>query len=72
MLYKGKNVCYAVVTIIMGMKLVVNLYWSASDFHYHGLDEHQQFTQMADKIYTELKEENNGVFFRMEHEYAND
>lgn len=68
LLYKGKNVCYAVVTMIMGMELVVNLYWSAADFHYHGLDEHQQFTQMTDKIYTELKEENNGVFFRMEHE----
>ena len=68
LLRKGKRVlCCVVVTIIMGMELVANLYWSTDGFQYQGMKEYQQYTSMIDRIYVGLKEENNGSFFRMEH-----
>lgn len=59
---------FAIMTLVMSVELVANLYWSISDFHYQSLEEYQEYTSMVKEIHDELKTENGDIFFRMEHE----
>lgn len=59
---------YVSVTIVMCAELVLNLYWCAEDFEYQGLQEYQEYVTSVEKVYKELQEENEGIFFRMESE----
>lgn len=69
LLYKDRRKTgWAIMTLVMSVELVANLYWSLSDFHYWGLEEYQEYTSMVKEIYDELKTENGDTFFRMEHE----
>lgn len=64
LLYKDRRKTgFAIMTFVMSVEFVTNLYWSLSGFHYQSLEEYQEYTSMVKEIYDELKTENGDTFF---------